>query len=112
VAHGHARSLPETRGCDLWEPVFDCLDCAACCGPAYDTVEVAPRDPVILLHPELIEKRDGRQQVMRAPGNWCAALLPDRRCRIYENRPLCCRGFTKGSDNCLIARRRLGLSPR
>jgi Fe-S-cluster containining protein len=89
---------------------LDCLNCAACCGPAFDAVEVSPTDPVRQRAPEWIVRRDGRFQVPRTPDNHCACLQADNRCRIYDLRPRCCRDFTQGSANCLFARRRSGRS--
>jgi Fe-S-cluster containining protein len=100
------------RGCAAWEAEPACLDCAACCGPAYDAVEIGPRDPVRKAAPTLVVVRDGRIQIARTADNHCAALGPGNRCRIYDDRPRCCRGFEKLGANCLDARRRVGLSPR
>lgn len=97
--------------CPRWEPALDCLRCGACCGPAFDAVEVSRRDPVRRAAPELLEVHDGRLGVRRTPDNRCVALTPGSLlCRIYADRPRCCRDFTLGSANCLFARRRVGLS--
>jgi Fe-S-cluster containining protein len=46
----------------------------------------------------------------------CAALVGGNaatepfHCAIYEGRPKTCRDFTLGSENCLAARRKVGLS--
>jgi hypothetical protein len=112
-AAGGLRVEPGWRACDRHEPPLDCLSCGACCGPAYDVVEVSPRDPVRTAAPALLERREGRWQVRRAPGNRCAALREDSlHCTIYEHRPRCCRELERGGPHCLWARRRLGLSPR
>jgi Fe-S-cluster containining protein len=49
---------------------------------------------------------------IRREGDRCAALEGDGRyqCAIYEDRPKTCRDFTLGSEHCLTARRRVGLS--
>jgi len=111
VRAGDARVEPTEQGCDRFEPALDCLDCGACCREAFDAVEITRRDPVRSLHPGLIERVDGRLRVRRAPGNRCAALEVDSyRCRIYADRPQCCRHFEQGSANCVFARERVGLT--
>lgn len=99
-------------GCCVHEPALDCFSCAACCGPAFDAVEVQPEDPVLGLHPSLMTEVFGRPQVRRTASNHCAALdRSDNHCRIYAERPQCCRDFTRASENCAFARRRVGRSP-
>jgi hypothetical protein len=110
VAANNQRINPEWKGCSNWEDSHDCLDCAACCGPAYDAVEVAPRDPVRKKQPTWIVAVDGRYQLKRRSDNHCSALLNDNCCQIYQDRPKCCRDFEVGGDNCLFARRRLGFT--
>ena len=98
------------QGCVNWETTLNCLDCAACCGPAYDVVEVSRTDPVRKKQADWIEQIDGRYQVLRRSDNHCRALLADNRCQIYVDRPRCCRAFERGEENCLFARRRLGFT--
>ncbi len=119
----HCRHVPDFRlpedawACVRWEPVgeLDCLTCGACCREAYHAVEVSSREPVNKCHPELVVIHDTRRK-LRREGNRCAALSggqtprEDYACAIYENRPRTCREFTLGSENCLDARRRVGLS--
>src|SRR5690349_18984434 len=62
------------RACERWEREPDCLDCAACCGPAYHAVEVGRRDPVRQKRPGWVVERDGRFEVPRREGNFCSAL--------------------------------------
>jgi hypothetical protein len=102
---------PAQQCCDRWESEPDCLSCTACCGPAYDVVELSPRDPVRRTHPELVEKVGGRYRIQRAATGNCAALRPTGECAIYDARPSCCRLFEKLGPNCIHARRRAGLSP-
>jgi len=45
-ASGGQRIDPRDRGCVVWEGELDCLACAACCGPAFDAVEVSPGEAV------------------------------------------------------------------
>lgn len=47
----------------------------------------------------------GAAMMQRLADGWCAAL--DRKtmlCSIYEQRPLICREFAMGGDDCLAAR--------
>ena len=111
VPSGNKRVTSEWPACSFWEPERDCLDCGACCGPAFDAVEVSSRDPVRKKHPGLVVRIDGRFHMPRRAGNFCSQLQEDNRCNIYEDRPQCCRDFTKSSANCLFARQRIGLTP-
>ena len=97
--------------CERFEPELDCQDCGACCREAYGRVELSRRDPFVRLHPELLERIDGRLVLDRKDGR-CPALEGDGpyACRCYEDRPRTCRDFERGSLNCLEARRRVGLS--
>lgn len=106
-----AKVAPEWPGCERYEPALDCQDCGACCRAAYHAVEVSARDPMVKARPEYIVQIGKRREVRRA-GDRCAALEGTVRytCVIYEDRPRTCRDFTNASDNCLIARRRVGLS--
>ena len=110
VASGRSAD-PKWPACIRKEEELDCLKCAACCGPAFDVVEVESDDPVVLKHPELIGKADGRLHILRKPGNSCFCLGIDNKCSIYANRPICCREFERGSENCIFARRRVSISP-
>lgn len=103
--------------CTRHEPVgeLDCQTCGACCREAYHSVEVSPRDPVNRAHPDLIVIETTHRKLRRA-GERCIALMggetPGARfsCAIYADRPRTCREFTRGSEHCLDARRRVGLS--
>lgn len=104
------------RACERWEPVVNCLDCGACCREAYHSVTVSVRDPVVWKQPDLI-MRNGHRFEIRREGPRCAALSGDVSrpgsfsCAIYEDRPRACRDFEAGGRHCLVARRRVGLSP-
>ena len=113
VASGNKRVASEWPACQFWESELDCLTCAACCGPAFDAVEVSLRDPVRRTQPGCIVRIDGRYQVARTADNHCVNLdrTNQNKCVIYGDRPRCCRDFEQGSGNCIFARRRLGLSP-
>jgi hypothetical protein len=102
-------------GCARFEASLECTSCGACCREAYGAVEVSARDPFAARHPELLVK-EGRRLQIRRDGDRCAALEGGRsageryHCIVYEDRPRTCRDFALGSDNCLVARRRVGLS--
>lgn len=97
--------------CERFERALDCQDCGACCRAAYHSVEVSRRDPAVAAQPQMIVDRGAYLELRRA-GDRCAALHGDGRfhCAIYDDRPRTCREFTNGSDHCLTARRRVGLS--
>lgn len=104
--------------CPYWEPPLDCQDCGACCREAYDTVPITEEEAERL--PDLAQLHgDGWRDLRRAPsprgeGTWCAALTaPGGRytCTHYAIRPATCREVETGSEGCLVARRRVGLSP-
>ncbi|MBS1214659.1 MAG: hypothetical protein H6R26_3276, partial [Proteobacteria bacterium] len=91
------------------------LSCGACCREAYHSVEISAREPVNRLHPSLVVVEPTRRK-LRRDGDRCAALaggttaVEPYACAIYDDRPRTCRDFTRGSANCLDARRRVGLS--
>ena len=105
--------------CERFEAALDCQTCGACCREAYHSVEVKRRDPVIKKQPSYVVDRTTYLEVLR-DGNRCAALrggVDDGSghttrygCAIYDDRPATCHDFTLGSDHCLTARRRVGLS--
>jgi hypothetical protein len=119
----HCRHVPELRlppdawACSRWEPAneLNCQTCGACCREAYHAVEVTSREAVNKRHPDLVVVT-GSHRKLKREGSRCAALsggtTPHEAyaCAIYEDRPRTCRDFTFGSENCLDARRRVGLS--
>lgn len=113
---GRARVGASDDACERWEATLDCQRCGACCREAYDTVDVAKRDAFVKKQPSLIVIRGDKSLGIARSGSQCAALegghAPEElyACRVYEDRPRTCRDFTLGSNNCLDARRRLGLS--
>jgi hypothetical protein len=123
-ADGDGRRTESSHpACVRWEAPVDCRSCGACCREAYHSVTVAVRDPVVWKQPHLIV-RNGHRFEIRREGERCAALEHDgpagRRggpalrvfsCSIYEDRPRACRDFEAGGRHCLVARRRVGLSP-
>jgi Fe-S-cluster containining protein len=114
--------------CERWEPSLECGACAACCREAFDTLVVGARERVAKRHPLLVVVREDGTREMPRPGGRCAALegerpreachagarddrtAPSFSCRIYADRPKTCRDFEVGGENCLLARRRVGLS--
>jgi hypothetical protein len=104
---------PDWPACARWEAALDCQECGACCRAAYDSVTVDADDPVVMLRPDLVVDRGTYLEVRRA-GDRCAVLAGGDdepfTCVIYADRPRPCREFERGSENCLIARRRVGLS--
>jgi Fe-S-cluster containining protein len=79
--------------------------------------------------PDLVMRNGHRFEVCR-DGDRCAALVEERSeaaaresetiappvarlftCRVYDDRPRACRDFEAGGRHCLVARRRVGLSP-
>ncbi len=116
--HAPSMRLPDdSPACWRYEPAqaLDCLSCGACCREAYHAVEISRREPVNKRHPKLVVIQDSRRKLLRN-GKRCAALSGGEKptetfaCDIYEDRPRTCREFTLGSENCLDARRRVGLS--
>lgn len=109
--HDGARVDPAWPACAAFEASLDCQACGACCREAYHAVEVSRRDPFVRAHPERVVAADGRLQVRRA-GPRCACLVGDGpyACVVYDDRPRTCRDFTRGSANCVEARRRVGLT--
>jgi len=116
--HAPNRRLPEAaRACRRFEPAveLDCLACGACCREAYDSVEVSADEAVNKRHPEMVVILDAHRK-LRRDGDRCQALGGGQNptepyaCAIYPDRPQTCRDFSLGSENCLDARRRVGLS--
>lgn len=84
------------------EPTVTCSTCQACCC----------RLEVMLITetgvPERYIETDawGGQVMARLDDGWCAAL--DREtlmCSIYDQRPLICREFAMGGDDCIAERK-------
>jgi Fe-S-cluster containining protein len=80
---------------------------------------VLPTDRVTRSHPELVRRDGDWVDLQRVPsptgcGTRCIALVGNGpyTCRIYEDRPTTCRDVETGSEGCLFARRRVGLTPK
>lgn len=122
--HVVSRVEPTWSGCERYEATgeVDCLTCGACCREAYHCVEVQPRDRAVKARPDYVVPRGGGSELfeVRRTGDRCSALEggvydgTGKRspflCVIYDDRPKTCRDFTLGSEHCLTARRRVGLS--
>jgi hypothetical protein len=110
---------PTWPGCEKFEAALDCQTCGACCRAAYHSVEVSRRDPVVKKQPTYVVDRTTYLEIIRS-GDRCGALTGGDNdetghatryaCVIYDDRPRTCRDFTLGSEHCLTARRRVGLS--
>jgi hypothetical protein len=110
------RPLPaDTPACDRFEQP-GCDDCGACCREAFDAVPAdgggLPAELLVALDPEFTSVR----RVPQGRGTRCICLYGDGsthpfRCSFYAVRPEACRELEVGSDNCLLARRRVGRSP-
>ena len=105
-----------TRACARFEQLTSCDPCGACCREAFDGV---PADGGGLPD-ELVQQWDATfRTVRRVPqgrGTRCICLYGDGtsfpfRCTHYAVRPTACRELERGAPNCLLARRRVGLSP-
>jgi len=113
-----AKVDPAWPGCERYEAALDCQTCGACCREAYHSVEVQRRDPAVKKQPDYVVDR-GTYLEIRRDGDRCSALHGGEMqgekqsrffCVIYDDRPRTCREFTLGSEHCLTARRRVGLS--
>ncbi|HEY5920895.1 MAG TPA: YkgJ family cysteine cluster protein [Kofleriaceae bacterium] len=116
--HTNTRLDDSWAACERYEAALDCQTCGACCRAAYHSVEVQKRDPVVKKQPSFIVDR-GTYLEIRRDGDRCAALAGGDfvdgkatrfHCVIYDDRPRTCRDFTLGSEHCLTARRRVGLT--
>ena len=115
----NAKIDPAWPACERFEPGLDCQTCGACCRAAYHSVEVSPRDPIVKKQPTYVVDRTTYLEIVR-DGDRCGALggghddstghATRYGCVIYDDRPKTCREFTLGSEHCLTARRRVGLS--
>lgn len=78
--------------------VVTCSDCAACCCRL--EVMLMGDDEV----PPVFTRQDrwGGWVMRRLDDGWCAALdRQSMRCTIYARRPLICREYAAGGDDCL-----------
>ena len=83
------------------ERVVSCVGCDACCCRLEVMLITDTSVPSYFIEPD----RWGVSSMAQLEDGWCAAL--DRNtmsCTIYPNRPLICREFELGSDECLAER--------
>ena len=96
---------------------YDCTQCGACCRcfPIFASDADAEREVSIKTDTRLLEPhmrtKDKIYQLYPLPFHkGCAFLDGDQLCRIYETRPDVCRRFEAGSDQCIEARKRIGIT--
>ena len=91
---------------------LDCLACGACCAYSRSWPAFIGDGDAAGIPDELIDFEHGRMQCY---GDRCSALVGDigsrAQCSVYADRPLVCREFESGSDDCLMVRRRFKLDP-
>jgi uncharacterized protein len=84
---------------------FDCLACGACCAYSESWPAFIGDGDSAGIPDDLIDFDHGR---MLCHGQRCAALRGtlgiDSHCSVYANRPLVCREFQAGSDDCIMVR--------
>jgi Fe-S-cluster containining protein len=89
---------------------FDCVTCGACCAYSESWPVFIGTGDAEGIPDELIDSEHGR---MLCHGNRCAALAGElgnrAQCSVYANRPLVCREFQPGSEDCVMVRRSFGL---
>jgi uncharacterized protein len=89
---------------------FDCLACGACCAYSETWPAFIGDGDGVGIPDELI---DFDQRRMQCYGDRCSALVGEigkrAHCSVYLNRPLVCREFQSGSDDCIMVRRRFNL---
>tara|TARA_B110000908_G_C10121061_1_gene387632 strand:+ start:295 stop:594 length:300 start_codon:yes stop_codon:yes gene_type:complete len=82
---------------NISEPPISCSSCQACCC----RLEVMIITDTGVPDRYIASDEWGGQTMLRLEDGWCSAV--DREtfmCTIYENRPLICREFEMGSDEC------------
>jgi hypothetical protein len=89
---------------------IDCRACGACCAYSESWPAFIGDGDGVGIPDELIDSGHGR---MQCHGNRCSALTGEignwAQCSVYANRPLVCREFQAGSDDCIMVRRSFGL---
>jgi hypothetical protein len=111
-----ARTTPHEPACERWEPQPRCEECGACCREAFDVIEVGAGEVFARKHRSLLVVRGDGSLDLPRPGGRCPPLRGEGteeapyRCALHADRPRTCRDFTVGTEACLTARRRVGLS--
>ena len=91
-------NLPVT---DIAKQEVTCSNCKACCCRLEVMLFGDTGVPDKFIHTD----KWGSETMRRLSDGWCAALNRDTyQCSIYANRPLVCREFALGSDECLSER--------
>ena len=89
---------------------LDCRDCGACCAYSESWPAFIGDGDGAGIPDELIDFDRGR---MLCHGDRCSALVGEvgrqAKCSVYTNRPLVCREFQAGSEDCVMVRRRFHL---
>ena len=89
---------------------FDCLTCGACCAHSESWPAFIGEGDGGGIPEDLIDIEHGR---MLCHGRRCAALAGEigirAQCSVYANRPLVCREFQAGSEDCKMVRRSFNL---
>lgn len=93
-----------------------CLGCKGCCYnmcvnilETEDILFPIELTEIIYLRPDLYPPLGRKARIMRRKENKeCIALDANGHCSIYENRPLVCKEFERGSKDCLDSLDRLG----
>lgn len=102
-----------SSACVMYEKSLDCQSCAACCRDFFELVPIRKTDTILKKAPFLIQKQDNRF-FMRREHKKCVALehlnSQSHHCSIYQDRPQTCQDFTQGSQACLLARQKTGIS--
>jgi len=91
---------------------LDCVSCGACCAYSESWPAFIGDGDGEGIPDELI---DFDRERMLCHGNRCAALVGEignrAVCSVYASRPLVCREFQSGSDDCIMVRRAFKLDP-
>ena len=89
---------------------FDCLACGACCAYAESWPTFIGDGDSDGIPDELIDFDHRR---MLTHGKRCSALVGEignrAQCSVYASRPLVCREFQAGSDDCIMVRHSFNL---
>jgi Fe-S-cluster containining protein len=89
---------------------FDCLACGVCCAYSETWPAFIGEGDGAGIPDDLIDFEHGR---MLCFGDRCSALEGEIGirvgCSVYADRPLVCREFRAGSQDCRMVRRRFGL---
>lgn len=89
---------------------FDCVSCGACCAYSQSWPAFIGSGDDEGIPDEFIDFENAR---MLCFGDRCSALTGEigsrAECGVYAHRPLVCREFQAGSDDCIMVRRSFDL---